>query len=82
MRSRILVLLLVVINLCGLGAWSAYSQRRQSARWEYKSIHETCNMAGSAGRVINEHAAEGWELITVVGGSELNNCVFYLKRAR
>jgi hypothetical protein len=80
MRSKLYISLVVVALIC-LAAWTGYGQRT-SQSWEYKvdpvpdAGTDRGNAARADERLINQRAAEGWEL-AAVGGSN-----YYFKRAR
>ena len=79
MRSKLYISLVILALLC-LVAWTGHGQRTRQS-WEYKvdlfpTDFARGDAAGANERLINQRAAEGWELAAV------GNTFYYFKRAR
>jgi hypothetical protein len=80
MRSKLYISLVVLALLCFV-AWTGHGQRTRSG-WEYRVDPvpdvgtDRERSAEADAHLINQRAAEGWEL-AAVGGSN-----YYFKRAR
>ncbi|HKS30194.1 MAG TPA: hypothetical protein VJS44_20385 [Pyrinomonadaceae bacterium] len=81
MKSRQLLLLLLIATLLGLTGWTVHAQRQAAAAastarpvWEYRIVSESEKIK------LNDLGAEGWELVAVeMSGAEE---VYFFKRAK
>ena len=81
MKNKFYISLVIVAFLCLVG-WTGYGQRTTRSGWEYRVDPvpdvgtDRERSAEADARLINQRAAEGWEL-AAVGGSN-----YYFKRTR
>jgi hypothetical protein len=89
MRTKIRLILVVMIALFGLVGWTGYGQRQPQratqATWEYKVLYMP-GIRNMSERMMNDLGAQGWELVTFQAinneGGTIGAGNYFFKRAR
>jgi hypothetical protein len=81
MSSKVVLKIALAIILIGglLSAGWTGNQSGMKTSWEYRVV-ELCSTQYSSNGMLNQHGADGWELVSVAPPSNTSCVYYYFKR--